>query len=89
MSVLYGGSSKALNDLLFALQIAALGAVFLTWPSDAGENRRPVARGRRSWGRGLAERERERELAWESIVGIALGVLGLGKMLLALFDVLG
>lgn len=89
VSVLYGESSEALSDLLFALQIASLGVVFLAWPSDTGANRRPVARGRRSWGRGFAERERQRELAWESVVGGALGVLGLGKMLLALFDVLG
>lgn len=88
-SVLYGGSSEVLSDVLFALQIASLGAVFLTWPSDNREPRRPVAWGGRGWGRGFAERERQRELAWESVVGVALSVLGLGKMLLAVFDVLG
>ena len=89
VSVLFGGSSAVLSELLFALQIASLGAVFLTWPSDAGKNRPPVARGRKNWGRGFAERERQRELEWESLVGFALGVLGLGKLLLAVFDVLG
>lgn len=88
-SVVYGGSSKALSDILFALQIAGLGAVFLTWPRDDREPRRPVARGGRNWGRGFAERERQRELEWESVVGFALGVLGLGKVVLAVIDLLG